>query len=100
MEAAGEMVQVGGQQELNAQCQAWSVPTDDAPSDGRRPLAYLLSLEGADPLIDLSYLEPLVQQGLRAVGPVHYGTGRYGYGTNATGKFPPEGRQLLNLIGD
>jgi len=55
----------------------------------------ILSLEGADSLITPAYLERAYSQGLRAVGPAHYGPGRYAHGTNSTGGLPPLGRQLL-----
>ncbi|MBL6764092.1 MAG: dipeptidase [Verrucomicrobiae bacterium] len=90
MEQAGELVQIRNRSSLREQFGIWKTPTDS-----RRPLAYVLSLEGADPLVDLSYLEKLVEQGLRAIGPVHYGRGRYGFGTDASGGFPPQGKDLL-----
>ncbi len=36
-----------------------------------------------------------MQQGLRALGPAHYGPGRYAQGTDATGGLRPGGRELL-----
>lgn len=59
------------------------------------PLGYVLSLEGADSLITLHHLERAYNQGLRAVGPAHYGPGTYAQGTDATGGLSAKGRELL-----
>ncbi len=45
----------------------------------------MLSLEGADSIVTLAHLERAYAQGLRAVGPAHYGPGVYAQGTNACG---------------
>ena len=59
------------------------------------PIGYILSLEGADSIITPSHLERAYEQGLRAVGPAHYGPGVYAQGTNACGGIGPRGRELL-----
>jgi membrane dipeptidase len=46
-------------------------------------------------MITPAYLERAYEYGLRALGPAHYGPGRYANGTDATGKLHPEGRALL-----
>jgi membrane dipeptidase len=58
-------------------------------------LGYILSLEGADSLVNVGYLEKAFGYGLRAIGPAHYGPGRYAQGTDATGGLPEEGKELL-----
>src|SRR5437867_6962115 len=67
-------------------------------NDGRRtlPIGYILNLEGADSIVTLKHLERSYEQGLRAVGPAHYGPGVYANGTDATGGFNAKGRELLN----
>jgi membrane dipeptidase len=59
------------------------------------PIGCILSLEGADSLVTLKHLERAHAQGLRAVGPAHYGDGIYAPGTGCTGGFTPRGRELL-----
>jgi len=59
------------------------------------PIGYILSLEGADSLVDVSYLERAYAYGLRALGPAHYGPGRYANGTHASGRMGPQGVDLL-----
>jgi len=54
-----------------------------------------LSLEGADSILSMQHLEKAYQDGLRAVGPAHYGSGRYAQGTDATGFMGAKGQELL-----
>lgn len=91
MEAAGEMVQVNDLSSLNNHIALWK---RQGPAE-QKPIGYILSLEGADSLINLSYVEKAWQNGLRAIGPAHYGPGRYANGTDATGKMRADGLDLL-----
>jgi len=46
-------------------------------------------------MVTPDYLEQAYAYGLRALGPAHYGPGRYANGTDAEGALHPEGRTLL-----
>jgi len=94
MEEAGEMVQVNNLRTLNLHLDIWN---DDAPAE-QKPVGYILSLEGADSLITIQHLERAYEYGLRAVGPAHYGPGRYANGTDATGDMGKEGLALLKKM--
>ena len=76
--------------ELYMHLETW--PTD------QQTIGYILSLEGADSIVSLEYLEMAHEAGLRALGPAHYGPGRYAQGTNATGGIGPKGRELLHKM--
>jgi membrane dipeptidase len=91
MEAAGEMVQVYDKLSLEKHLQLWNNGIDNI----KKPIGYILSLEGADSIIDLSYVEKAYSYGLRAIGPAHYGPGRYAQGTDATGFMGAAGQDLL-----
>src|SRR5688500_13441279 len=91
MEDTGEMVQIKDAKTLEAHIAQWN----DGTKNDKKPIGYILSLEGADSIVTLKYLERAYEYGLRALGPAHYGRGRYAQGTNATGKLTPEGRELL-----
>ena len=91
MEDAGEMVQIKDAQTLESHIARWN----DGNVNDIKPIGYILSLEGADSIVTLNHLERAWQYGLRAVGPAHYGPGRYAQGTNATGKLSSAGRELL-----
>jgi membrane dipeptidase len=58
-------------------------------------IGYILSLEGADSIVTLGHLERSYEQGLRAVGPAHYGPGTYAFGTDSEGGIGQRGRELL-----
>jgi membrane dipeptidase len=91
MEDAGEMVQVNNLDSLEKHISLWA---DGTPNDAK-PVGYILSLEGADSIVTIAHLERAYNYGLRAVGPAHYGPGRYAQGTDATGFMGQEGHGLL-----
>ncbi len=101
MEHRGEMEQIRTRGELERQVDLWtgesqSLVTSAATSpEVVKPIGYILSLEGADSILSFKHLEQSYEQGLRALGPAHYGPGLYAQGTDATGKFPARGRELL-----
>jgi len=94
MEERGELVQIRDRRGLDAHVRGLESATS-AGGIERGPIGYVLSLEGADSLVTLRHLERAVEQGLRAVGPAHYGPGVYAQGTNACGEMGPRGRELL-----
>lgn len=91
MEDAGEMVQVNDLPSLEKHLELWN---DGTPAE-KKPVGYILSLEGADSIVTVQHLERAYNYGLRAVGPAHYGPGRYAPGTDATGYMGPKGHALL-----
>lgn len=94
MEDAGEMVQINNAIDLEAHLALWNNNTDRE----KKPVGYILSLEGADSLITVEHLETAHQYGLRAVGPAHYGPGRYANGTNSSGRMDAAGLALLKKM--
>lgn len=92
MEHLGEMVQITEKEQLESHIALWQ---DTSINNSTKPVGYILSLEGADSLIDLSYLEKAYNYGLRALGPAWYGPGRYASGTGTTDGFTPLGKELL-----
>jgi membrane dipeptidase len=105
MEEQGELVQIRNRTELDRHLELWlnAPPCDDGTpyvreslkTPAKLPIGYILSLEGADSLVTLRHLERSYADGLRAVGPAHYGPGRYAHGTDAEGPLPPAGKDLL-----
>jgi membrane dipeptidase len=59
------------------------------------PLGVILSMEGADPIVDVAQVQEWWDNGLRAVGPAHYGRSHYAYGTGVDGPLSPKGVELL-----
>lgn len=95
MEAGGEMVQITDLQQLESHLALWE---DDSLPDEEKPVGYILSLEGADSLVDISYLHKAYAYGLRAIGLSHFGPGRYAPGTKMEGGLTTAGFQLLKEI--
>lgn len=91
MEEIGELTQIRDITGLERHLEHWN----DGQSNDRKAIGYILSLEGADSLISLEHLEMAYAYGLRAVGPAHYGPGRYANGTDATGRMNESGIALL-----
>jgi membrane dipeptidase len=89
MEERDELVQIRDRDGLDAHVRRWNTSSDDTP------IGYVSSLEGADSLVTLGHLERAYAQGLRAVGPAHYGPGVYAQGTDACGGIGAPGRELL-----
>jgi membrane dipeptidase len=93
MEDLGEMRQIRTKAELEAHAALWKSADDTQTS--RLPIGYLLSLEGADSILSWRHLEQSRSEGLVALGPVHYGPGIYGHGTDDSGPLTAKGRELL-----
>jgi membrane dipeptidase len=93
MEDIGEMVQITNEAQLNRHLALWK---NDIVS--KNPIGYILSLEGADSIVNIDYLEKSYDLGLRAIGPAHYGPGTYAHGTDSMGGIGVKGKELLKKI--
>jgi membrane dipeptidase len=89
MEEAGEMVMIRTKKDLEKHTHLWQNPSENSP------VGYVLSLEGADSIVSMNHLELAYNNGLRAIGPAHYGPGTYAHGTDSTGGIGIKGWQLL-----
>lgn len=92
MEQDGQMIQITDLNSLNRHIQLWE---DEGIPDETKPVGFVLSLEGADSLITPGHLERSFANGLRALGPAHYGPGRYAQGTGASGPLKKAGIDLI-----
>ena len=91
MEEDGVMRQIFNSKDLEAAIALW---TNDEPDDNK-PICYILSLEGADSIRTVGHLERAWEQGLRAMGPAHYGVCRYALGHDQVGPLPEAGKELV-----
>ncbi len=91
LEEEGTMRQIWGSADLDAAITHWQ---GDEPDAGK-PIYYILSLEGADSIRTINHLEKVWQQGLRALGPAHYGVGRWALGHDQVGRLSAKGRDLV-----
>lgn len=92
MEKIGEMIQIINLEQLDAHLKLWD---DDSILDEIKPIGYILSLEGADSLVNIDYLHTAYDYGLRAMGLSHFGPGRYAPGTKMEGPLTSQGVELL-----
>lgn len=91
MEADGEMIMIKDLTMLEHHVSIWQ----NNNANNKKPIGYILSLEGADSLVSMENLYAAYHYGLRAIGPAHYGPGRYANGTDATGHLNEQGKTLL-----
>jgi membrane dipeptidase len=62
------------------------------------PLGFILSMEGADPILSPEELPQWWEAGLRIVGPAHYGISPYAHGTGTEGGLFPPGPAPLRAM--
>ena len=89
MVSLGELRAICSAQDLDQHLSEWAADPETAP------IGYVLSLEGSDSIRTLADLETAHGYGLRALGPAHYGTGRYALGHDRDGSLSSEGKELL-----
>ena len=89
MEDLGQMRMLRTAADLSAHVDQWHADPSGTP------IGFILSLEGADSLRTPDDLQAAWNAGLRALGPAHYGIGRYALGHDHDGPLTDAGRQLL-----
>lgn len=97
MEALGEMVQINDLSGLDEHLALWN---NEQIADEKKPIGYILNLEGADSLVNVDYLYRAHEYGLRALGLSHFGPGRYADGTKTAGRIHPQGVELIKVMGE
>jgi membrane dipeptidase len=88
---------------LDAHTQEWKAwdarhPDDADGTESAPPLGFVVSMEGADPILDPKQLEEWWRGGLRLLGLTHYGPGRYAGGTGTEGRLTDLAAPLLSEI--
>jgi membrane dipeptidase len=93
MERRGELSIITTAAGLDEHWRRWAAASpDDWPS---LPIGAVISMEGADPILEPSDLKYWWDLGLRAIGPSHYGYSHYAAGTAVDGTLTAGGRALL-----
>ena len=97
LEQQGHIRIVADRAALDAHLVEWSTwEAGERPDpDAAPPLGLVLSMEGADPILEPKQLEAWHDAGLRLLGPTHYGPGRYAGGTGTELGLTELGRPLL-----
>ncbi|MCC6312987.1 MAG: membrane dipeptidase [Thermomicrobiales bacterium] len=75
---------------------AWRAAWDADPATA--PFGFVLLMEGADPIVDPGQVRLWQEDGLRIIGPAHYGPSAYAFGTGSAGPLTAKGRDLLRAM--
>jgi membrane dipeptidase len=90
MVTRGVLREVHNLETLNQHVNDWlTKPVDTLP------IGYILSMEGSPPILSPEQIAAWYADGLRILGPAHYGPNPYCYGTGSSGGFNEEGKRLL-----
>jgi membrane dipeptidase len=88
MEGKGHLRMLRTSADIAKHLEAWRGGSQDV-------IGYILSMEGADPILSPDDAARWWEKGLRVVGLTHYGLGIYGHGTGGPGGLTPKGLELL-----
>src|SRR5580765_7439210 len=89
LEQQGHIRMIRTRQDLKSHWAAW------IKDPQQTPLGFILSMEGADPIVSIEHVKQFWDAGLRAIGLAHYGVGQYAYGTATEGPLSDRGVRLL-----
>jgi len=93
MEGQGQLRMLKGWRDVEAHLEEWRSGARESA-----PLGYILSMEGADPLLSPRHVFQWWEEGLRVVGLAHYGVSAYAHGTGVTGGLTRRGIDLLQAM--
>jgi membrane dipeptidase len=80
--------------ELRAVFQSWQADSAAAP------FGFILSMEGADPIVSPAQIPEWWNEGLRVIGLAHYGPSAYAHGTASDGGLTTKGVDLLRAMAE
>lgn len=92
MEARGFLRQIRDRAGLDAHLAAWE------REPGTAPIGFVLTMEGADPIVAPEQVGEWWDHGLRIVSLVHYGISSYAHGTQAPGGLTERGGPMLDAM--
>ena len=88
----GEIKSLRNIPDLDEAVRAWDHPTDTTP------VCHILSMESADPIANPDDVQFWWDNGLRVVGPAHFGHNTYIHGTGTTGGLKPKAKPLYRAM--
>lgn len=83
---------------LDAHVQSWQSYLDSGKAGDAPPLGFVISMEGADPILTPEGVGWWWSAGLRIVSLSHYGNGHYAHGTGTHGGLNADGPALLRAM--
>jgi membrane dipeptidase len=94
LETEGHLRQLTRWSEVDAHLRQWKAASQ------RCPVGYILSMEGADPILSPAQVGFWWERGLRLVGISHFGLNSYAHGTGISGGLTARGPDLLRAMMD
>jgi membrane dipeptidase len=94
MEREGWLRWIKDGKTLQAHVNAWTT-SSGRETQADEPLGFILSMEGADPILSPDQVHEWYTAGLRIIGPAHYGLSPFAHGTDTEGGLFPLGPALL-----
>jgi membrane dipeptidase len=91
----GEVRLIADRPALERHLVEWSEPVQ-----GRPPLGFVISMEGADPILSPAQVERWWQDGLRIASLCHYGISHWAHGTGNPGGLLPGAREMLSAMAE
>ncbi len=92
LEMQGQLRQLRTWRDVEAHLREWRSDPEHCP------IGYILSMEGADPILSPAHVGFWWERGLRAVGISHFGLGSYAHGTGVSGGLTPRGPDVLKAL--
>ncbi|MCE9592253.1 MAG: membrane dipeptidase [Planctomycetes bacterium] len=99
LERRGQLRQIVDRAGLDEIWSMWTAAKSDAER-AKLPIGYILSMEGADPILDMEDAGWWWNEGLRTACLAHYGWSAYAMGTGGDGPLTPRGRELLKRFNE
>lgn len=100
LEKDGQIAQISSRRKVDEVAGMWSRAIKAGEPLDRLPVGYILSMEGADPIITPEQVYWWWEQGLRTVCLAHYGPSAYAMGTGGDGPLTDAGRKLVRKFDD
>lgn len=98
LEAGGTIRIITDVTSLNTHMETWTAWETAGAVGEPPPLGFIISMESADPILSPDQLDAWWTQGLRLIGPAHYGMGRYAGGTSVEDGLTPIGVELVRRM--
>lgn len=97
--AKGVLRELPDAKAVTAHVAEWNqhIASGAAKADSQKgpPIGFIISMEGAPPILFPEQVQQWYDWGLRIVGPAHYGPNEYCHGTGSVGGLSEDGRKLL-----
>lgn len=95
LESRGWLRMIRDVETLNEVWSTWADAGEPASAPGQPSIGYVLSMEGADPIVEPAQAQDWWEAGLRVASLAHYGQSAYAFGTGGDGPVTPRGYELL-----